>query len=490
MAITFSQVPANAAASATPVELEAVNRGGGSPLIQHKVLVLGQYNSGKSPTANVPQRILNVEDSWDRYGRGSLLAAMIERVLASRGGVEVYALPLADDVSGVAASGSFALTGTASASGTLALYVAGRRIEVAIASGDTATAAGDKVEAAINANLDLPVTASNTTGTVTVTARWEGEAGNQIDLDDSRRDTDAVPAGLALTVNAMSSGATNPVLTTALGNLGDTWYTELVVPYLDATSIAAVEAAGVTRADAMVNRPFAGIYGYTDTVANLLTALDSRNSEWTSIVPVHGSPTPAYEIAAAAAGVLAAVQQNNPNRPVKNRVLPGVSAGDSNDQTYDTRDSVVKAGGSHTYNLPDGQVVIGDMVTTRTQTDAGAATSDFRFTIHIGRDQFMRNAAEQTFKAPPFDQGIVIGDSNPPGPTYAIRPNAVKAVAIGLVDDWASRGLIADRDATVAGITAEINASNSGRIDLLIPAVVAEGLRIIATKIETAPISG
>lgn len=488
--ITFNQVPNNAAASKVFVEHEAVNRGTGSPLIQHKVLVFGQYNTGKSPTDNEPQLILGKEDAWDRYGRGSMLAAMLERALASKSGIQVYAMPLADGGTAIKAEGDFTVTGTATESGVLAIYVAGRRIEVSVSDGDDATTVGDAIEAAINADLDLPAIASNATGTVTVTARWAGEAGNQIDLDDSRRDTDSVPAGLTLSITDMSGGTENPDLSTALDNLGDTWFTELAIPYLDTTSIGAVESAGVDRDDAGVNRPFAALYGYTDSVSDFQTALDSRNSEWTSYVNVHSSPTPAYEIAASAAGLVAAVQQVNPNRPVKNQVLPGVSAGDSNDLTYSTRDTLVKAGGSHTYNLEDGRVRIGDLVTTRTETDAGAATSYYRFTTHIGRDQFMRYAAEQIFLASPFDQAIVIGNENPPGPSYAIRPAALKAVAIGLVDDWSSKALIADRDATVAGITAEIDSNNAGRINLLIPAVTAEGLRIIATKIETAPITG
>jgi phage tail sheath gpL-like len=488
--ITFNSVPNNAAASQTFVEVENVNRGGGSPLIQHRVLVIGQYNSGKSPTDNEPQLILNKEDAWDRYGRGSLLAAQIERVFASGGGVQVYALPVADDGDATAASGSFAISGTATADGTLALYVAGRRVEVAVTDGDAATAVGDAIEAAINADLDLPVTASNSTGTVTLTARWAGEAGNQIDLDSNRRDDDAVPAGLTLSTTAMSSGATNPAIDTALGNLGDTWYTEIVCPYLDTTSIGALESAGDTRYAPGVKRFFAGFVGYTDTNGNLQTALGSRNSQWTTMVPVHGSPTPAYEIAASAAGVVAATQQSNPGRPAKNQILPGVVADDDNDLTYSTRDTTVKAGGSWTKNLPGGRVSIGDLVTTRTTAESGADTDDWRWTVTIGALQFMAYAAETTFTGSPFDQAVVIGDDNPPGPTYAIRPRTVVAYAISLVDDWTSRGLIADRDATVEGITANINSGNSGRIDLLLPVVIAEGLRVMAVKLEFAPVTG
>jgi len=491
MPVTFNSVPTTAAASKVYVEIEAVNRGGGTPLLQHRVLVIGQYNSGKSPTDGVPQLILNRADAWNRYGRGSMLAAMIERVQDSKGGVEVYALPLADDGdSGVAATGEFEVSGTASATGVLALYVAGRRVEVAVASGDSASDVGDAIESAINADLDLPVTASNSSGTVTLTARWAGEAGNQIDLDSNRLDSDEVPAGITLTVTAMSSGASNPAIDTALGNIGDTWFTEIACPYLDTTSIGALESWGDDRDDPSINRMISGFLGYTDTSSNFITALGSRNSKWSTYVPVHGSPTPAYEIAASAAGVFAAKQLANPGRPCKGEILPGVVADSGNDLLHSTRDTIVRTGGSWTRNLADGRVSVGDLVTTRTETDQGAATDDYRWTVTIGALQFMRNATEVTFEGSPFDQAVVIGNDNPPGPTYAVRPNTVKQVAVGLVDAWTALGLIADRDATVAGITAEINSNNAGRIDLLLPVVISDGLRIVAVKLEFAPITG
>lgn len=489
MAITFNLVSPTAAASAVFVEEEAVKRGTGSAVIPRKILVPGQYNSGKSPTVNVAQRILSVSDAWDRYGRGSMLAAMIEKIIDNSGGVPVYALPLADDGAAVAATGTIALTGTATAAGTLSVYVGGVNVPVAVAVDDTATEVGAAVAAAVNANLDLPVTAANVTGTVTFTVRWKGEAGNQIQLEINRADTESTPAGLAATVTDIGdvvAGATDPVLTTALGNLGDTWYTEIASPYNADTPLDALEAAGAARVDPGVKRPFAGFTGYTGTYADYLTALDSRNSEWTTFVPVHGSPTPAYMISAALTAIFARYQQATPGRPMKNLTLPSVIEGSTNDLSYTERDAAVVAGGSHTYNQSDGTVTVGDLVTTRTTTAAGAATTDWRFTIIIPNLQFKIYALEQAFLSSPFDRAVVVANGSGVVPSYAVTPNMVKARGIGLVDDWVERGLSTDRDNIVDAMTAEINGSNAGRIDLLIPDVPSAGLRILAAKLEWA----
>ncbi len=496
--ITFDLVPSNAAASAVYVEQEAVSRGGAVPLIPHKIIVLGQYNSGKTPTVNTPQLILNKDDAWTRYGRGSLLSAMIERALTSGGGTPVYGLPLADDGGAVAATGTLAVSVTTAVAGTLAVYVGGVRIPVAVTAAQTDTQIGDAIAAAVNANLDLPVTAANVTGTVTFTVRWGGEAGNQIQLELNRADTDETPGGVTVVVTDIGdvvAGATNPVLTTALAAMGDTWYTEMINPYIDATSLTAIEASGIARNDPSVKRQFVHFAGFTDTIANFITALDSRNSEWTTYVPVPGSPTAAYMIAAAAGAIMGRYQQATPGRPMKTLTLPGVIAG--NESMIPLNDTVVLAGGSWTVNQADETVTIGDLCTTRTKTGGGADTEDWRFTIIISNIQYKIYQIEQTFLGTPFDRAVVLADGGGKGPTYGVHPSDVKAYAIKLVDDWIERGLSTDRDVIVAGdgdtnpgISAEINSGNPGRIDLLIPDIPSAGLRILAAKLEWAFVTG
>lgn len=498
MSITFNLVPSNAAASAVYVEQEAVSRGGGSPLIPHKIIIPGQYNDGKTPTVNTPQLILTKADAWDRYGRGSLLSAMIGKALDKSGGVPVYGLPLADDGAAVAATGTLAVSVTTAIAGTLAIYIGGVKVSVAVTAGMADTAIGDAIAAAINANLDLPVTAANATATVTLTVRWKGEAGNQILLEMNRADSDETPGGVTVTVTDIGdvvAGATNPVLDTAMAALGNTWYTDMINPYLDATSLTELEATGVERNDPAVKRQVVIFTGFTGTIAAFITALDSRNSEWTTYVPVPGSPTPAYMIAAAAGAIMGRYQQATPGRPMKNLTIPGVIAG--NESMIPSNDTIVAAGGSWTVNQADDTVTIGDLCTTRTKTAGGAVTKDWRFTIIIPNIQFKIYAMENTFLASPFDRAMVLADGGGKGPTYGVRPSTVKGKAIKLVDDWIERGISTDRDTIVhgndddnPGISAEINGTNPGRIDLLIPDIPSAGLRILAAKLEWAFTTG
>lgn len=490
MSIGFTLVPSSAAASAVFVEQENVRRGVGASL-QHKVLLVGQFNTGFTPTANVPQLLQDVADAQTRYGRGSMLAIMAEKAFASGAvGYDVYALPVADNGSGVDATGTIAISGTATGSGTLALTVAGVEVDVAVATGATATAIGDALEAAINANLDLPVTAANVTGTVTLTAKNAGTVGNQIRMYLNRTTGDATPAGLTVTVAAaLTSGATDPDISTALGSLDSTWYTEVACPYLGDTEISLVEATGEDRMDPGVKRPFIAFIGYADTRANLLTALGTagsrtRNSEFSAYIPVFGSPTPDFQIGASFAGLWARHHAGNKvGRPVVGTSLPGVIAGTANELTYSQRDSGVKLGASYTQNAGS-SVVAGDTCTTRIETDLGVADDSWRFAVIIPNLQYKINGADITFSSSPFQQAVVISDAVAAAPAFAVRPKTAKAYAIKLVDDWVNQGLTADRETVVAGVTAEIDSANPGRINVLIPDIPSAGLRILAAKIE------
>ncbi len=485
----FSLVPSTAAASGVFVEEQAVTRSLAGFVIPQKIAVLGQYNAGKTPTANVAVQITSLADAWNRYGRGSLLSIMIEAALRVSGSVPIYAIPLADDGSGVAATGSIAVGVTTVGAGTLSLYIAGKKVTVAVAAGATADAIGELIEAAINANLDLPVTASNTSGTVTLTARHKGAFGNGINIAENLDAIDAplVPSGVTLTITAMASGATNPVLTTALANLGDTFYTFIANPYSLDLALDAIEAAWVARLDPGVKRPFAAISAYTDTLANYTTFLADRNSPATTIIPVEGSPNMVAEIAAVACARMARSAESDVARPFKNQTLPGIRGGAAANWTYAQRDAIVKLGGSTSYKDSTGVVWLGDCVTTYTTSALGAedAATSWRFTTSVTKLQAKIYSLDQLFLASPFDRAIVVDDEAVTSKSYAISPRKTKAFVIKLVDDlWIAQGWSTNRAAIVAGIVASINGTNPARIDVLVPDVMSAELSIVAVKLE------
>lgn len=487
MSVTFDFVPANAAAPGVFVEQKPVRGGLGGLVIPQKILLIGQYNSGKTPGNDVSKLLTGGADqAADLYGLGSMLHIMAMAADKGRGVVPLYALPVADAGGAQAATGQITVTGTATGSGTISLYIAGKLVRVAVAKDDTYDVIAEAIADAITADVTLPVTAAADSGDVNLTSKWKGLSANGITIEvDLGGDVEEAnePAGVTLTITDMASGATDPTITTALAALGDTWYTIIVNPYTVDTQLDDIEAAGDARINPLVKRPFIGVCGYTDTRDNFLTFLGDRNSIWTTIMPVEGSPNLPAEIAAALGGVAAAHWQSKPGVPYR-KYLPDILPGTAR-WTYAQRDAVIKAGGSTFRVGEDERVYVDALATTRTQTDLGADDDSWRFTETVNNIQAKIYSVEQVFLGEPFVEAVVVDDDAITGMSYAIRPKTVKAYAIRLIDElWSARALTKERDAVVAGIVAEIDSGNPGRINLLIPDVLAAGLKIIAGKIE------
>lgn len=490
MSITFNQVPSNAAASGTFVEQQQVSRSVAAQIIPQRILLIGQYNAGLTPSTTAIQPVLSLSQAKSRYGRGSMLAILADYAFRTCGAVPVYAIAVEDDGGATAATGAITVTGTATSSGTLAIYIAGVKVAVGVAADDTASEIATAIAAAINAAADLPVTASVDTGTPTVvdlTCKWAGLTGNTVTLDENYLITESQfsPAGttIAFSGATLSGGATDPDIGIALDAIGDDHYTVIVDPYGSSDTYDALRIKGDELSDAISKRIMLAVSGYTGTRANLLTLLGSRNSQWYSIVPVSGSLSMPLMVAASAAGASALSAQLDPGRPARTLELKGIR-GASEAWSYTERNAVVLAGGSTTLTDMSGIVRIEDTVTTYT-TDPDTSENDaWRFAETVFNLMNKVYQIDQTFKAEPFARSIVVDDASTTQKQYAIRPKVVKGYAVALVDNWIAQAWSRERDAIVAGITAEINATNAGRIDLVIPDVMAAGGKIYAIKLE------
>ena len=488
----FSLVPANAAASQVFIEQQNVRRTLGSMIIPERLLIPGQYNTGKTPVVDTPALCLAESDAWTRYGRGSLLAAMYKKAYDNYPGAEIYMLPLADAGGGQAAVGSILVASAVTVAGTKAIFIGGRKITVATPVG-TVDATAALINAAINANLDLPVTSTVLTATCTLTARHKGTYGNgiKIEIDLDAGDDLLEPTGGALTLTQMGitvAGATDPPnIAAALASLGDTWYTVIAFPWNDSVNVALMEAAGTARVAPSIKRPFAGIVGTIATLADYTTWLGSRNSPWTTSIPVEVGSSPVYEIAAAAAGAIIGSASADPARPPKTLSLVGIRGGVLPNWTGAQKDVIVRLGGSWTKRGVDGVVALGDCITTYVTNAGGGedAVTSWRYLTTILKLQAKIYSLDQLCNGEPFNRAIIISDAQVTSKRYAISPKTAKAYAIKLIDDlWIPQGWSKDRDTIVAGIVAAINGGNPARMDLLVPDVMSAELAIIAVKYE------
>lgn len=200
-----------------------------------KILFVGQkLPAGSAVAGDLIENIANGGAEDALFGVDSMLATLIRACKVRNQQVQIDAIALDDNGSGVDATGTLAVSGTATEAGVLTVIAGSEqnhKYSIAVADTDTATTVGDAIEAAITADLEVPVTASNTTGTVTITAKNAGTYGNSIPLEIRGE-----VAGITTTVTGMASGAVDPTLTGVFDPIADARYQGIVWPYPNDTT--------------------------------------------------------------------------------------------------------------------------------------------------------------------------------------------------------------------------------------------------------------
>lgn len=242
-----------------------------------KILFVGQKVAAGSATAGaLVENIANGGAEDALFGAKSMIAALIRANKRRNQQVQVDAISLDDNGSGVAAAGALVVTGTATEAGVLTVIAGSEKnhkYSIAVADTDTATVVGDAIEAAILADANAPfVSAVNTAGSVAVTAANDGTYGNSIPLEIRGE-----VAGLSTSVTAMTGGATDPVLTNVFDVVGERRYQAIVWPYPSDTSVVRTFLDARFNADGKVQDGVA-LTAINDTVSNLSSLLTPLNS--------------------------------------------------------------------------------------------------------------------------------------------------------------------------------------------------------------------
>jgi phage tail sheath gpL-like len=384
MTVTPSSLAAGNLASAKNVQF-AVE----AQVLTRKLVIIGAKDPLKTGLAvNTPRRVLSAEEVGDLAGFGFMLHRLSVRAFEGSQGVETWIIPQSEDGAAVVADGEIDWTGsTGVEAGTIALYIAGLRVPVSIAAGATVEDISDAVVAAVNADVNLPVTAAKTAVTFETTfdSKTKGLWGNDIDISFNLLDGEELPTGVTAVITDMANGTTVPDITGALNAMGTTgtdsqnekFFTELIHGYgQDTTTLDAISSYNGISNDFTGNykkeiaRPFRTMTG--DTVAGSggftgVTALGDGRKETdrtNGVIAAPGSQNHPSEIAAWALGDMAKVNSNRAEETYIDRITPffGGDVADRWTDDYDNRDSAVKSGVSTT-QVKNGVLTLQNMVT-------------------------------------------------------------------------------------------------------------------------------
>jgi phage tail sheath gpL-like len=486
MTISFNEIPTNLRVPFVAVEFDASQAAQGPAILAYTGLIIGQKLAAGTQAADTLVKVSSVEEVITLAGRGSMLHRQAIGWFASNRITEVYIGVLDDDGAAVDATGTVTFTGPATEAGTVVLYLGGVRITAAVADADTATTIGTAVAAAINANLDLPVTAGDAAGVVTLTARNGGAVMNDYDIRLNFNDGESLPAGVTAVVVPMASGANNPVLTALIAAMGDQWFNIWAHPYTDATSLAAIEAELTDRNGPLRMIDGLAITSAAGTAGTLTTLGNGRNNRHSCIVcqPSSSILTPPMEFGAETAAIVAKFGQADPARPFQTLPMANAlaPADDANIFTLEERNLLLTDGIATTKIA--GTVTQLERIITTYQTNPSAAPdtayldATTLLTLMYLRFSFRVRMQNRYPRHKLANDGTRFG----PG-QKVITPSLGKAEAVGWFREMETLGLVEGFDQFKTDLRVLRNVPDPNRLDFLLPPDLINQLIVTATQI-------
>lgn len=465
MAIQFDTVPVTRVPGFY-AEFSPRSQPGASALIRPTVIV-GQMLTGTG-VAGTQYRITSAAQAAALFGAGATITSMVAAYRANDPNGELYAIGLADNAAGTQAAGSITFSGTTTAAGSFVFWIAGRRVEVDVATGTTAANCALAAETAINAIGSLPVTSADTAAVLAVTARHKGVVGNQIKV---YLDPDApLPAGAtAPAIVQLTSGA-GALAADGITALGELEVDAIVISFADDVSLDNWGFVATTRwgpTELKFGHVFSAM---VDTVTNLAAHGVDRNSPYASILGMVGAFSPAYDLAAAFAGACMVRLRNDPAANLNGAPIRGIR------------------GAAYTARLTfaESEILLGNGIATTQMDRSGAITIERPITTYqrdsTGEDDTAWLDIQTPFSASRFTRrmrarinrvalGAKLGDDGAPvgGGQNIVTPAYLRAEILGEYQQMQVDGLVEDPEGFETDLIVERNALDPARVDILFP---------------------
>jgi phage tail sheath gpL-like len=485
MTVSFNNTPTNLRVPLFYAEVDNSQAGYFSQNL--RTLIIGQKLSAAGGAVNTPMLVSRTDEAKTLAGQGSIAARMHELYRMNDATGEVWMLLLDDLGAGVAAVNTATVTGNATESGTLALYIAGQKLQVPVVLADTPTLVAAAIAAAINANANLPVTATSAVGVVTITNKHKGAIGNDVKFQLNYRGLaggEKTPAGVTVAFAQTVPGTGVSVLTTALAALGDEEYDFIIHPYTDSTSLDAFKTLlNDTTGRWAYNRQ---IYGHTytakaDTFANLVSLGLARNDQHATIAGYEaGVPNPSWEYAAAYGARNAVFISADPARPTQTGELIGILPAPASGRFIQTeRGTLLNSGIATSYVGGSAQRVERAITTYQknawNQTDPSYLDSETMHTLaHVIRR--LRYVVTQK-----YPRHKLANDGTRFGAGQAIvTPSVVRGEILSEYAALEEQGIVENAKAFAANLIVERDANDPNRLNVLYPPDLVNQLRVFA----------
>jgi len=467
----------------------------GYPRSRLTSLIIGTMIADGTAIPNVPVPVPSQADARLLFGYGSMLDGMVEAFTRNNFAQELWVMPIAEATAGVAATATMTVTAPATAAGTLPVYIAGRRVQVSIAAGEAIAVVGGKIAAAINKDPSMPVIATTTPADspdITLTAKWKGVEGNEIDVRlayGGALAAERVPIGLTITMpvdNKLAGGTGTVDLTQAIVNLGDEIYEYVATGFSDSTSLMQLEAEygfSDTGRWGWMRQLYGHVFGaYKSDLTTLIEYGPNNNSGVLSIMGVEdSSPTPSWNWAAAYAAKAARALLNDPARPLQTLAMEGCLPAPKHQRFTKAQCNQLAGVGIATQSVnDDGIPAIMRESTTYQKNLYGQGDDAYELvpTLATLAALFRSQRHAITSKYPRHklaDDGTRFGAGQ-----AIVTPKIIKAELVAQYRADEFLGRVENAQAFKKNLIVERNANDANRIDVLYPPDLINQLRIFA----------
>ncbi len=484
--IAFDSIPASLRLPGVYVEFNS--RLAGTANINYKLLLLGQRLTAGSAAAGTPVRVPNDPGQIDGlFGTGSMLADMGRLAKAAQPWLETWAIPLDENGAGAAATGTVTFTGPATAAGTVNFYIAGKRVQAAVAVSDTAAIIATAMAAAITADTSLPLAAAVNGGDdtqVDLTCKWKGETGNDIDLRFNYYDEE-LPAGVGETIVPLSGGTANPDIGTAIAALGDEWWNWIGMPYTDAANLTALETELDDRWGPMRQIGARAFTAYRGTSGASATFGDGRNNPHVTCMGTATSPSPPWRWAAVNAAVAGHALSIDPARQLRTLALPGILPPALAGRFDDTERNTLLFDGISTYTIDAGGVVRIEAQITMYQENAAAMADTSYLYVNTPETLERYRFEQRALFLLKFPRHKLAKDTERVGPGQPVmQPKLARVELLALYRTLQERGWVQDYESYQETLIAQINGTDPNRLDVYDSPILVGNLRVMAVHVE------
>ena len=484
MTISMNTIPANTLVPLFYAEMD--NSAANTSQDSAPSLLMGHASNDAAIAPNSLVLMPSADYARQICGPGSQLTRMVDAYRKTDPFGELYVIAVPEST-GAAATILLTVTGAATETGTVNLYIGRTRIQAAVINGDNVTTVAGSIKEAINADPTLPLTATAAAGMVTLTARHKGLYGNELPVTLNYYGFgggEVLPAGVQIAIAAGTAGSGAPVLTGAVAAMADEPFDYIGLPFSDTASINSLvtEMNDTSGRWSYARQLYGHVYSAKiGTLSELVTAGDQFNQQHITLAGYEkDTQTPADELAASRTARAAVFIRNDPARPTQTGELVGMLPAPKGKRFTMTEQQTLLSHGVATAYVESGILRIQRDVTTYKKNAYGVADNSYldSETLHTSAYVLRRLKSVITSK---YGRHKLANDGTRFGPGQAIvTPEVIKGELLTTYRQLERAGIVENYELFKQHLKVERDANNPNRLNTLFPPDYINQLRVFA----------